>query len=322
MPIWCPKKPLNDDVNELLEICKAKNHFTNEGPLQNVLRATIRECLEIKDSKYIMPTSSGTSALAAIVGSYSIRLGKQCVFATQAYTFPSSAQGSMQNNVVVDNDPVHKGPSITELNRIVNDIDGVIVTNCFGTVVDLKVYEEWCKTNEKILIYDNAATSYTFVEEINVNNRGNAAAISFHETKPFGRGEGGCVIIDKEMMEDITRVVNFGFSKSSRSDWSPYASNWRMGDIQAAFIISHVRFMMTQVDHLLELLRHVRGNIDTTIEIPEETVLSCIPVRTKKDIGEFVDAGIEAKKYYYPLARNDKDDNKTPIAQQMYDDVI
>lgn len=316
MPRWCPKKPINDDVNELLAICKEKNHFTNEGPLQNILRETIRDCLEIDDSKYIMPTSSGTSALAAIIGAYSIRLNKPCIFATQAYTFPSSAQGSMRNNIVVDNDPVHKGPNVEELDRIKDDIDGVIVTNCFGTVTDLEVYEEWCKVNEKILVYDNAATSYTFVDGTNVNNRGNAAAISFHETKPFGRGEGGCVIIDKDMVNDMTRIVNFGFSKSSsRDDWSPYASNWRMGDIQAAFIISHLRFMMTQVDHLMELLQYVRTHMDTTFVLPEKTVLSCIPVRTNKEISVFINEGIEAKKYYHPLI-------PASVATQMYDSVV
>ena len=85
-----------------------------------------------------------------------------------------------------------------DLSKVPADSDGIIVTNIFGNVVDIDKYVEWAEKNKKFLVFDNAATAYTFYKGKNSCNYGSGSILSFHHTKPFGFGEGGCIVIDKK----------------------------------------------------------------------------------------------------------------------------
>ena len=67
--------------------------------------------------------------------------------------------------MIVDNDITLRGPSVSQLNALVEQIDGIVVTNPFGHVCELAVYEQWCKDNNKLLLLDNAATSVAFTSD-------------------------------------------------------------------------------------------------------------------------------------------------------------
>ena len=52
--------------------------------------------------------------------------------------------------------------------------------------------------NNKFLIFDNAATPFTYYKGKSCCNYGHGSTISFHHTKPLGFGEGGAIIVDKK----------------------------------------------------------------------------------------------------------------------------
>ena len=74
----------------------------------------------------------------------------------------------------------------------------VIATNCFGHLQDLNYITTQALNHDKILIFDNAATPYSFYKGTNSCNLGVGSFVSFHHTKPIGFGEGGIAIIDKK----------------------------------------------------------------------------------------------------------------------------
>ena len=64
------------------------------------------------------------------------------------------------------------------------------------------------------IIFDNAATPYTFWEGTNsCNYRERDLMYLLHHTKPIGFGEGGLAIIDKKYEESVRIATNFGISR-------------------------------------------------------------------------------------------------------------
>jgi dTDP-4-amino-4,6-dideoxygalactose transaminase len=245
---WLNRKDYDFSIiNKKLENSRLKNHFTNSGPLVKELETWFREILQIENDKSVYLTSNGTTALHAIVSAINHFNNKELIYATQDFTFPSSILGPLRNTKIVDMTNDHQ-VCINEL----SEVDGLIITNVFGNSLDLNTYEEWAKTNKKILIIDNAATPFTFYQKRNTLNYGNASFISLHHTKPFGFGEGGLIIADKKYSDSIERVINFGFDKLR--NWNEWGSNYRMSDISAAFIYQHLEINLDKmIKHNIEI---------------------------------------------------------------------
>ncbi len=210
---WLNRKdPAFNRVQSLLDESVRKNHFTNSGPLSKKLEDLLREKLEIEDSKIVRTTSNGTAALHLLVEGIRLYHGKDLRFATHAWTFPSAVIGPLKGTQIVD---LNKDFDV-DLEEVSEDVDGLIVTNPFGYLMDLDRHSRWSQNKDKILIYDNAASpvSYKNVGKnfgLNSLNFGAGSFISLHQTKLLGFGEGGLLVADKKYEEAIDRAMNFGF---------------------------------------------------------------------------------------------------------------
>jgi dTDP-4-amino-4,6-dideoxygalactose transaminase len=238
---WLSTKNINwDTVHNLISLCEKKNQYTNIGPVIHLLEQFIREKFQISDSKAVIVTSNGTSAIHALIAGINILHNKEHKFVTQSFTFPSSRQGPLKDSIIVDIDN-DGGLDLTKLSNI--EFDGIIVTNIHGNLVNIDSYVDYCKVHNKILIFDNAATGFTFYKGQNSCNYGVASTVSFHHTKPFGFGEGGFITVDRIYEKNIRNALNFGLDNSlgENSKYSNQASNYRMCDINASFILSYLR---------------------------------------------------------------------------------
>ena len=192
---WIQKKCINTElVNELLVKSLEINQFTNNGPNVKLLESFIREKFLIDDSKAVIAVTNGAVALHALSSGIQYSENIQIQWATQAFTFPPSAQSNLSSCKIIDID-LDGGINLDDLDSTIN---GIIVTNIFGNIVDIDKYVNWSKNNNKFLIFDNAATGYTFYKGKNSVNYGHGCILSFHHTKPFGFGEGGAIIVDKK----------------------------------------------------------------------------------------------------------------------------
>ncbi len=329
---WVTRKPIRSErAMELLKPSIDAGHYTNGGPAVNALEKYIKEILHIPGTHEVQLTSSGTSALHSLISAYNIYFDKLLRWVTQGFTFPSAVLGPLKDTLIVDNDRIHKGPSFTQLEDLKDSFDGVIVTNVFGTLVDTQAYLDWAKENGKLIIFDNAATPMSFVDGNNSCGFGDGAIISFHETKAFGRGEGGCICAPLFLKQSLERSVNFGFDYGMDVRVRHHeASNWRMSDIAAVFIHARLELLNPEtIKHAHQLNREAHRFMEDSdylnplfpLPLNEEWFVSCICVicPIEVDISAFSkEYSIEAKKYYFPLEKKEL----LPIAWEWYTYII
>ena len=246
---WVANKPIDlQIVLDLTNQCAETHTFTNYGPITQQLEQHITELLKIqKDKKCVIAVANATVALWALVDSVRIFTGleENMKVITQAFTFPSCCQGRLSDTIIVDindmSDSKHfgVGPSFRQIQEAL-PFDLLIITNIFGHIVDIDMYEKWCQEHNVILIQDNAATPYTSYKGLNVNNYGTGSIVSFHHTKPIGFGEGGCVIVDKELESIVRKLINFGYDKKDPNcQWHKYGSNYKISEIASIYILQH-----------------------------------------------------------------------------------
>jgi dTDP-4-amino-4,6-dideoxygalactose transaminase len=304
---WLNRKtPDFNRVQSLLDESVRKNHFTNSGPLGKKLEDFLREKLEIDDSKIVRAAASGTAALHALVEGMRIYHGKHLQFSTHSWTFPSAVIGPLSGTQIVDLTPEFD----IALDEVLDDADGIIVTNPFGYLMDLDAHQEWARKNGKILIYDNAAAPLSYkktgkYDGTNSLNLCNGSFISLHQTKSLGFGEGGLLVADKKYEEAIDRTMNFGFDLDRK--WHPNSSNYRMSDLSAAFIYDHIERNFTQITEHSAALEEVFDEVcehNNWTKMPNRAgdwcLLGSLVFFTTDEKIKNLD-NFEWKKYYKPL---------------------
>ena len=301
------KKQLDSDrFNDYLYTANTTNQFSNYGYAVQLLEQRARDMLKIDDNKSIIATSSGSTALDAIIygmirkDSHNYRVG------TQAFTFPSNTIGAARGSIITDMTPqcnIH-----LDNEYIQQSADLVIVTNIFGHLQDITEISSKTEHRNKKLIFDNAASPYSFWNGSNSCNLGTASYISLHHTKPIGFGEGGLVIIDKEYEEMVRAACAFG---NINGVFNEYGGNYKMSELSAAGILQWwdqfnidemQNIFMKNYYNLKYQMRNENGeywiNHDNDKWFP-----TCLPFICDKPVeklsGEYLDR--EYKKYYRPL---------------------
>lgn len=318
---WCLKKDFSlARFDAYLKPSVAKGHLTNDGPLQQVAAGKVQALL--RTTRPALLASNGTAALHALAAGLEIKLGKRLRWATQAFTFPSSIQGPLCTSIIVDVDKDTLFPHLAELERVADSIDGVVATNVFGLQGGILEMEQWCQARGKLLVFDNAATSFGFLSDgRSIHDAGDGAIVSLHETKPIGRGEGGVVFVSQENMAFVHQAMNFGFDvKAPIHIPHRFASNWRMSDVAAAALCDHWDSVIEQkwIERQKDLLNVVEPLLLSFgfCLLPKPTyptLVSCLFVRLQKVLtDDQLDnivarlsrcvPSIEAKRYYRPLA--------------------
>ena len=332
MKNWVPTKNIDTDlVNELLEKSLEINHFTNNGPNVQLLESFIRDKFKVGEDKSVIVVTNGAVALHSVTSGIQYTENMMLRWATQSFTFPPSAQSNLSSVEIID---IDRDGGI-DLNLVDENINGIIVTNIFGNVVDIDKYTEWAKTNNKFLIFDNAATAYTFYKGTNCVNYGNGCIISFHHTKPFGFGEGGAIIVDKKYEKAIRCLNNFGIGLTERDYWVKEGNNNKMSDISAVYIlqflmnnfdkiVNHHNDMYMYVNEKIKKIKDEEG-IDLKWKLfpsfHEDNIIvpSCLcilfdnyddNIRLK-----LLENNIYCRKYYYPL-------KNTKVACEIFDSIL
>uniref|UniRef100_A0A6C0HD59 DegT/DnrJ/EryC1/StrS aminotransferase family protein n=1 Tax=viral metagenome TaxID=1070528 RepID=A0A6C0HD59_9ZZZZ len=320
---WIFTKHINHEtVKNLLELSSKNNQFTNGGPVVQLLEQNIRKILSINDDKDVIAVTNGSVAIWVAVNSIEFYNNKKLRWATQSFTFPPSAQGMLQDILIEDID-LDGGLELTD--DLKDKVDGIIVTNVFGNTVNIDKYVNWCNTHNKYLIFDNAATSYSFYKGQNSLNYGNASTLSFHHTKPLGFGEGGAVIIDKQFSKYLRQLINFGIDNNAINPiWHPLGSNYKMSDISAAYIIQHLNNFDEIYTKTIKVINYFKSKLSNKISFypnfsDDNPLLSCLCcILPSKDLiieKSLKEHNVFCRKYYKPLLF-------TPNSTYIYNNIL
>jgi perosamine synthetase len=307
---WINHKEIDfDNIQKILLSSIRTNQLTNYGPVVKKLEDFFRNKLKMSDDKCVIAVNNGTGALHALVSGINSYTSSTLKYAVQDFTFPSSAQGPLMDSKIIDIDE-EMGLKLDEVD---DEIDGIIVTNLFGHVVNISKYVEWANKYNKILLFDNATVTKTYYNDLNVLNYGNGSIISLHHTKPLGYGEGGLIIADKKYEEAIRKCINFGFElKKGVLKWDKRGGNYKMSEISAAFILDYLKsfdkIIKTHIDLYEYFLKEIENiEIQTFPNFSSGTpFVNCIPIIfktkiTNEHLYQFERLGITARKYYAPL---------------------
>jgi dTDP-4-amino-4,6-dideoxygalactose transaminase len=308
---WVPYKNINKEyIDNKINECLKTKHFTNNGKNVIELQKNIKNMFRIDYDKEVLLVCNGAMGINALIGGLNMYFNKKLKFVVQAFTFPCSKQGILMDSLIFDIDE-NMGPNINELENRKDEYDGIVITNCFGCCVNINLYEKFCKDNNKILLFDNAASPYTIYNNKNILNYGDGCIVSLHHTKPIGFGEGGFIIFDKKYLDNMKKSICFGYTDTNRYDYDVNASNYKMSDISAIYISSYLENIEKINEHHKRLIKYFVEKKDKvemfkTFGEYENSLMACIPILFDKkiDTNKFVENNIEAKKYYYPLDNN------------------
>lgn len=189
------------------------------------------------------------------------------------------------------------------------ECDGIIVTNPFGTAGSLSEYCTYCQKYNKILVVDSATALF---DEHFPNTM-----ISFHHTKPWGFGEGGCVIVLKEHEVLFRSLLNFGLVDNAPV--SNHATNGKMSEPSAAFILD-------RLDQLDVFRWGYREQYNRVARIAAEygfskfgktipTLPTNVALISNKNVTDLNNPYIILKKYYKPLL-------DSPMAISIYERIL
>lgn len=314
-------------TNNMLYHCSETNMFTNSNKQYvHKLEKYIHKNFKIDDTKAVICTMSGDGALHCLISAFNIYHNKKLKWCTQSFTFPSSACGILKDAIIIDIDEEGSLDLNKIDDKIIDNIDGIIVTNVFGNVCDIQKYEKWCNIRDKILVFDNAATSYSFYKNKNSCNYGIGSIISFHHTKPFGFGEGGAIIIDKKF-ENIIRITqNFGIDNSDylkKNNWNVWGANYKMSEISAIYILQYLKNNFYKIiEHHKMLYSYIKNNTNCILYpnfSDDFPVVSCISILNdiydNNYIEQKIKCGLFCRKYYNPLINSD-------IALKFYKKIL
>jgi dTDP-4-amino-4,6-dideoxygalactose transaminase len=316
---WIHKKTINHSkINERLQKCVETGQFTNNGYNVKDLEFFIRKNFKINHEKAVICVANATVGLWGLCNSIEFNDNIKINWCSQSFTFPSSVQGLLKNTKIVDID--ENGG--LDLNLVPNECNGIIVTNIFGNVVDISKYEKWAKEKNKYLIFDNAATAYTFYKGQNSCNYGVGCIISFHHTKPFGFGEGGAIIVDNKYEEAVRRLINFGISNEKQLKWNSFGGNYKMSEISAIYIIQYLEDNMNKIiNHHKQMYYKYKDayKMYPNFGDTDNTILSSFCLLDDKYTPEYINIminrGIICRKYYNPLI-------DTPYAVKIYNQIL
>ena len=231
------KCPNLHELHEILQLSADSGYWTNFGPVCTLLESALEHHLQLPSSRAAVMCSSGTAALLTLIALKEYRAGRKLRWVVSAYGFRSTQLGPLADAAVLDCDEgamldVH---ALARLDA--GAWDGLVLTNTFGLRSQVREYVDLCARLGKELIVDNAGLLAGF-------ERGHehAAAdeiLSFHQTKPWGMGEGGCAILSRRDAAVFRDLINTGENLPAPARAG--ASNSKISDFSCALILQRLR---------------------------------------------------------------------------------
>lgn len=237
IPVSRPLLPTADAIFPYLQKIDASRTYSNFGPLSLEFSARCEKVLGL-GSGTLLPVSSATAALMAALLAFELEQPTKDLVVVPSFSFVASAAavercGLTPLLVDVDSDTWMLTPQRVLECRHLDRVAAVMPVAPFGRPVS---QEDWVTFREHTgipVIIDGAASFSTVLEQPRPFVGEIPVSFSFHATKGFGIGEGGCLVsTDHALIDKATGIINFGFNGSRESRTASF--NGKISEFHAA----------------------------------------------------------------------------------------
>ena len=331
-------------IEEYMEEIKPvfESHWlTNAGAKHEELREKLKKYLKIKN---LALTVNGHLAIEVALQMLGLNKGEVI---TTPFTFVSTTNAIVRMGMKpvfcdIKEDDYTIDPSKIEA-LIGPETVAILPVHVYGNICDTEAISAIAKKHGLKVIYD---ASHTFAEEINgvgVGNFGDASTFSFHATKVYNTIEGGAVACHSEEEEARIKIIrDFGIVDEEHT--TEIGPNAKMNEFAAAMGLCNLRHVDAWIEerreayeYYMEQLSDVDGIRLNRVRDGIKSNYAYFPIIVDEEkYGEsrdrlferLDDAGICARKYFYPLVSelqsysSDYDAKETPIALRMSHEVM
>ena len=307
-PIARPVLPDAEALMPYLQSIDASHHYTNFGPLETRLGDTLCGHLGGSARENLAMVSNGTLALQLTISLFAHPGRKHCLIPSWAFrAVPEAAlcAGFTPYFVDVDTEAASMCPDAAEeeIRRLgADNVGAIILVPFMGKSIDL---EPWRRLREAhgIPILMDAAAGFC-------NHRCSdiPTTMSFHATKIFSTGEGGCVLYDGDLTR-LTEETSFGALDRPRGTLR--ATNAKLSEYHAAIGLASLdewEGRLTQYRRLAAcyveaLSARSSSDIEPEPGYSDRWMSNSMPIRVHEDrrqdvIATLHDAGVETRMWW------------------------
>lgn len=328
-------------VNEIAPLWES-HWLTNMGEKHKELEARLKEQLDVKN---IALFTNGHSALECILEAMQLPRGSEVI--TTPFTFASTTHAIVRKGLtpvfadIKPEDFTIDPKSIEEL--ITPRTAAIVPVHVYGLPCDVMAIQEIADKHGLKVIYDAAHAFDVKIDNRSIANFGDASMFSFHATKVFNTIEGGAVCFhDPALYDVLNQWKNFGIT--GPEDVVYIGGNAKMNEFCAAMGLCNLRHLNDEIAKRKVVAECYWDNLDGVSGVrvfrPGSGVkynYSYMPVTfdssefgvTRNEVFDaLAEAGISARKYFYPLV-NDYEcyravyaSERTPVAKYAADTVL
>jgi dTDP-4-amino-4,6-dideoxygalactose transaminase len=266
IPVLRPCLPSAERLLPYLQRMDATRVYTTWGPLALELEERLCRRFSLPLGG-VVSAGSGTSALtAAILAAAGPASGRPRLAIVPALTFVATATAAESCGYTVriaDVDPEtwQLDPERVAVRADLDETGVVIPVAPFGRPVPQSAWLEFRERTGIPVVIDGAATFEAASAEPERVLGELPVAMSFHATKAFATGEGGCVASTQtNVVEQIGQALNFGFA-GSRDSATP-SLNGKLSEYHAAVGLAELEEWNAKQDATARVLDLYRESFD------------------------------------------------------------
>lgn len=328
------------DFEEYMEEIKPiwdSHWLTNMGEKHQKLQTILEEYLGVP---HVTLYTNGHLALENAIAALNLPKGGEVI--TSPFTFASTTHAIVRNGLVPVFCDINDKDYTIDVNKIESLITdqtvAIVPVHVYGNICDVEAIQAIANKYGLKVIYDAAHAFAVKYKGVSSACFGDAAMFSFHATKVFNTIEGGAVCYkDDSWVQLLNDQKNFGIHGPESVAY--VGGNAKMNEFQAAMGICNMRHIDEEIAKRKKVIERYRSHLEGVEGIklvaPQKDVESnyaYFPVifdgykYTRNEIFEkLAEAGIGARKYFYPLTNSFEcyrnyptaGTEKTPVAQHI-----
>lgn len=311
--------------------------LTNMGDKHEQLQVELEKFFGIP---HVTLYTNGHLALENAIAALNLPKGGEVI--TTPFTFASTTHAIVRNGLVPVFCDIKEDDYTMDTQKLENLITdrtvAIVPVHVYGNMCDVEEIDRIAQKYGLKVIYDAAHAFAVTYRGVSSACFGDASMFSFHATKVFHTIEGGCVCFqDDSWVQLLDDMKNFGIRDAETVAY--VGGNAKMNEFQAAMGICNLRHLDQEiakrkkiVERYRERLSGIEGIKLSVIQKGVQSNYAYFPVvfdgykYTRNEVYEkLAQAGIGARKYFYPLTNSfacyrnypTAGTENTPIAQHM-----